>query len=513
MLAYVGRIGGELRRLIEALLPIETGFWRQRQLQLMDDGAAAKRSRLDLIDASSFRMEDLPEEIHPLIFSLLSLKEAASTSAVSQNWRRLWTQHPNLCFDGCKDKPTTDTESVKIDKAKFIETVNSIVQQHRGIGLNKFSVRCRLDKDSSRVLDRWIHFATASKAKIIDINLLPERNNAGPTEQVYHLPLEAFTGGAQHHIHSLFITNVSINPHDLDTCTKLRTLHLHCVQIIGHLPGLLSSCCSLEDFEMIACRGVTDQLNIPHPLDKLRRLLLSNMRMIQSVEFHHVPNLSHFEYKGLAIPVVLGGCSKLHNVTLDFHQTSGEEANNKVMGHVFHGIPGVSSVKLIKVYAFMWSSQQWVWSPLQATARPSCVFMNLRHLIYEVTFVTQRPNTQSGILQLAHYLAFAPQLETLEVHMAYLKSSDYWLGEGISYRMPRHDHLKTVYMSGFQCYRAEVELLYGILDMGAALEHVTIEPRTRNDANSFCKPEYKICEWADRTSQRFGKAITVVTCH
>lgn len=120
---------------------------------------------------------------------------------------------------------------------------------------------------------------------------------------------------------------------------------------------------------MIACRGVTGQLNIPHPLDKLRRLLLSNMRMIRTVEFHHVPNIFHFEYKGLAIPIVLGGCSKLHNVTLDFHQTAGEEANNKVMGHVFHGISGVLAVKVIKVDAFMWSSQS-VWSPIQV--RSTC---------------------------------------------------------------------------------------------------------------------------------------------
>ncbi|KAI4983460.1 hypothetical protein ZWY2020_023952 [Hordeum vulgare] len=263
-------------------------------------------------------------------------------------------------------------------------------------------------------------------------------------------------------------------------------LHLHCIQIIGDLPCLLSSSCSLEDFEMIACRGVTDQLNIPHPLDKLRRLLLSNMDMIRTVH-------SHFEYKGLAIPIVLGGCSKLHSVTLDFHQTVGQDANNKVMGHVFHGISGVSAVKVIK-----------------ATTRPSGLFRNLRHLTYDVTFIAQRPNSQSGILQLAQYLAFAPRLETLEVHMTYLKSSDCWIGEGISYRMCRHDHLKTVYMSGFQCYRPEIELLYVILDMGAALQHVTIEPRMRNYANSLGKPKYKICEWADRTSQRFGKVITVV---
>jgi len=69
-------------------------------------------------------------------------------------------------------------------------------------------------------------------------------------------------------------------------------------------------------------------------------------------------------------------------------------------------------------------------------------------------------------------------------------------------------------MSGFRCYRAQVELLCGILEMGAALEHVTIEPIVRVP---FCHafvnldiPEDKIFEWAHHTSERFGKAITVV---
>ena len=54
-----------------------------------------------------------------------------------------------------------------------------------------------------------------------------------------------------------------------------------------------------------------------------------------------------------------------------------------------------------------------------------------------------------------------------------------WRGDGISYSMRRHDHLKTVYMSGFRCYRAQVELLCGILEMCAVLEQVTIEPMVR----------------------------------
>ena len=47
------------------------------------------------------------------------------------------------------------------------------------------------------------------------------------------------------------------------------------------------------------------------------------------------------------------------------------------------------------------------------------MFMNLRHLAYEITIVTKDPNSHSGILQLAQYLALAPHLETLELHVSW----------------------------------------------------------------------------------------------
>nr|CAB3479903.1 unnamed protein product [Digitaria exilis] len=294
----------------------------------MEGEAAAKRSKLEhhrgFSYGSSFHMEDLPEEIQPLVLSLLSLKEAARTSLVSRNWRKLWTRYPNLCFDGSKDG-STDMDSVKIESAKFIET----------------------------------------------------------------------------------------------------------------------------------------------------------------------------------------------EATLTFHKTWLEEDNNKVLGHVFHGIPSISAVKVLHVHAKMRTNQlAWTSQVHTLTTRPACMFLNLRHLTYEIVIFTKLPNNYSGILQLAQYLAFAPQLEMLELHMLYHVSvGRCWRGEGVSYHMGRHDHLKTVYMSGFRCYRAQVDLLCGILDTSPVLEHVTIEPMVRIpyslELMNLGIPRDEICEWAHRASDRFGKTITV----
>ena len=50
--------------------------------------------------------------------------------------------------------------------------------------------------------------------------------------------------------------------------------------------------------------------------------------------------------------------------------------------------------------------------------RPACMFLNLRHLTYEIIILTTGPNSHSGLLQLSQYLAFVPQLEALELDVS-----------------------------------------------------------------------------------------------
>ncbi|KAF8691344.1 hypothetical protein HU200_040475 [Digitaria exilis] len=50
-----------------------------------------------------------------------------------------------------------------------------------------------------------------------------------------------------------------------------------------------------------------------------------------------------------------------------------------------------------------------------------------------------------------------------------------WRSEGEVFPMCRLDHLKIVYVSGFRCYRPQIELLHGILGNGAVLEQLLID--------------------------------------
>lgn len=142
---------------------------------------------------------------------------------MSRNWRLLWTRHPNLCFDGTEGQSTNE-DSIKIERAKFIRTVNSILLQHSGIGINKFSIRCSLEKFSHH-LDKWILFASAAKTNIIDINLWSVKKIGGPIKKLYHFRLEYLGAQDSPFIESLFLKDVSIKPFS-DICgfTKLRRL-------------------------------------------------------------------------------------------------------------------------------------------------------------------------------------------------------------------------------------------------------------------------------------------------
>uniref|UniRef100_A0A453T846 F-box domain-containing protein n=1 Tax=Aegilops tauschii subsp. strangulata TaxID=200361 RepID=A0A453T846_AEGTS len=494
----------------ESAPPPPSALLDQKQPMEETAAAAGKLTRLEhehgAPDETSFRMEDLPAEVQPVIMSQLPLKEAVRTSIVSRSWRMLWTFHSDLCFDGPTpndlDSDTDDKfagqDSTKMKRAKFIETVNSVIQQHSGIGINKFSVRCGMHKEYTDHLDRWIGFATSSKAKIIHFNL---KKIYQPFE-FHHFPLEALDSQGCSFVQSLFLASVSIKPNSvISGFTILRRLVLEFVKILGDFPGLLAKCSGLEDLEIIGCYGV-DNLIVPHKLDKLQHLLIAGMD-IQMVEFH-ATDLAHFEYKGRVIPIVLHGCSKLEKATMKFNGT-------KALAHTFTAVPSILSVKTLHLQAFISKYAQ------KLPARQQGMFLHLRHMTCQLIVNSNDPNGDNGILQLANCLDVAPRLETLHLHMLCAISSSFSSGEVAGMR--RHDHLKTVFMSGFRCYKAQIELACCILRNASVLEQLIIEPRITDKVWAGDCSEWNtdlgqilpgVCEWAQVTSERFRKVISVV---
>nr|BAK07016.1 predicted protein [Hordeum vulgare subsp. vulgare] len=500
------------------------------QLQPMTDGSAA--SRLEhhhhgAGDGPPFRIEDLPAEILHVIVSLLPLKEAVRTSIISTSWKMLWTFHRNLCFCGpneLDDDPSvpplesdeeaavdeyvkTSQAKLKLKRDKFIEAVNCVIQRHSGVGVSKFSIRCGLHKEDFGHLVRWISFAALSRAKIVDFDL---KKIDSPSKEVNQFPLEALVvQGSSSRVQSLYLADASIKPHSrICGFTVLRRLVLEFVEIFGDFPGFLANCSALEDLEMIECSGVTN-LSIPQQLHKLQHLLIDRMD-VKTVE-SHAPDLAHLEYKGKEIPIVLHGRSKLEKATIKFEGSNG-------LARVFTAVPIILRVKVLNVQAHISAYEQ-----LQKVAPGTRgMFMHLRHMTCGLTVVSSVPNSDIGVLQLARCLNLAPQLETLHLDMMYWHrkvSVPDDLVEEEEPHMRRHDHLRTVYISGFRCYTAQTALACCILGNACVLKHMTLQPWIAiricpyaDLMNIGVERRFllSVRKWARLTSERFGKVITVL---
>jgi len=81
----------------------------------------------------------------------------------------------------------------------------------------------------------------------------PKRTNVGPTEQVYHFPLEVLGAQDCPFIQSLFLTNVSIETPLYIYAALQNSGHFICTVFRS---GLLLNCFILEDLALITCSGV-----------------------------------------------------------------------------------------------------------------------------------------------------------------------------------------------------------------------------------------------------------------
>ncbi|CAM0908752.1 unnamed protein product [Alopecurus aequalis] len=232
---------------------------------------------------------------------------------------------------------------------------------------------------------------------------------------------------------------------------------------------------------------------------------------VKTVEFH-VAHLAHFVYKGRGIPILLHGCSKLEKATMTFEGRKG-------LGRVFTLVPSILPVKTLNVRAHIFGCEK-----LQNLTRSHDMFTRLRHMTCQliVRYSSGLPKADNGVLQLAHFLNIMPQLETLHLDMIYINKKGWRKDEVVEEEgspMRRHDHLKTVYMSGFGLYWAQKTLACWILENAPLLEHMQLEERCADGMRDLvCVENFgfekkfvpEVREWARLTSLRFGKVVTAV---
>ncbi|PQP97264.1 F-box/FBD/LRR-repeat protein [Prunus yedoensis var. nudiflora] len=90
------------------------------------------------------RISELPDEILVSILSLLSLKEAATTSILSKRWQHLWASTMTLNFDAKLDLGSSNLRHFRglqseiryQESHRYINWVNRVLDQHKGPQLN-----------------------------------------------------------------------------------------------------------------------------------------------------------------------------------------------------------------------------------------------------------------------------------------------------------------------------------------------------------------------------------------
>ncbi|BFG28601.1 hypothetical protein CerSpe_148750 [Prunus speciosa] len=108
------------------------------------------------------RIREFPDEILINILSLLTLKEAASTSILSRQWQYLWAFTMTLNFDAVNFEVGNTfgrfgelkRESRDQQSFRYIDWVNRVLEQHSGQNIERFRAHIFLDYRFKSSIDK-----------------------------------------------------------------------------------------------------------------------------------------------------------------------------------------------------------------------------------------------------------------------------------------------------------------------------------------------------------------------
>lgn len=251
-----------------------------------------KRRRNDCVD----RISVLPYEILVTILTALPLKEAVATSILSKQWRYVWSFTMTLKFDDidflagdhfyrfkCQEQELKDKRS-----CEFVNQVNGVVKQHRGLNIEQFRACFFLDSRHSSSIDEWIQFAMQKRVQILELKFFIQ----------IRLKIQDYT--FPHKLLGLQKGSCG--------CTtgfkSLKVLQIRCVSLTGEvLEYFLSNCPVLERLEVTHARNLVNLRVVGLPI-ALKYLAINYCFEIKSIEICGV-NIVSFIYIGLEIDLLI----------------------------------------------------------------------------------------------------------------------------------------------------------------------------------------------------------------
>ncbi|RXH81158.1 hypothetical protein DVH24_005072 [Malus domestica] len=249
------------------------------------------------------RISELTDELLVSLLTLLPLKEAAATSILSKRWHYVWryvlASTRTLNFDAGKTLCSLidlnrDKREQKI--CKYVDWVNSVVEQHIWPNVEQFRVAFDLDDRFSNSINKWIQFALKKRAQVLELDF-SEDGVYRRRKSCYNFPHELLGIERGSASTALYCDILSLNPCVYLGFKSLKVLHFSYVDVGQEvLEYFLSNCPVLERLSVFHAPNLLN-LRVVGPSIALKCLDIERCGNIESVEICNA-NLVSFNYVG-----------------------------------------------------------------------------------------------------------------------------------------------------------------------------------------------------------------------
>lgn len=122
----------------------------------------------------------MPDDIIVYILSLLPLKMAVATSAVSWRWSDLWKYTPNLILENdilgaminvAVRVPNCKRPRLVLRSRKNVKWVNMVLKSHKALSLKELTLSLYVHKKSQFQYCKWLDFAFSRRVERLELDL------------------------------------------------------------------------------------------------------------------------------------------------------------------------------------------------------------------------------------------------------------------------------------------------------------------------------------------------------
>ncbi|KAL5698892.1 hypothetical protein ACHQM5_029869 [Ranunculus cassubicifolius] len=450
-------------------------------------------SRAKRVKALEDRISELPDEILSFTLSFLPVREAARTSILSCRWRYVWTTSRSFCSSLSLDALNMrgsdypkgmlgdvdekymykdNTSLLKIERSKFIEWINKMMQLDYLPVLDSFRLRYHLRKKYAGHIDHFLKRAIKMGAQKIDINLSRfYKHDTYPNTKFYTFPDGLFTEETGIQVKSLWLKSCIFGPFNCNCFASLSDLQLDNVLLDqDRFHSFLLSCPSVENLCLTNCSGLY-KFKVSGPHIQLKSLALLDCDGMIEIEI--VANyLARFEYRGRRITFRVLKVPRLLRVTFCVLASN----HSPMVESISSEIPNLESLLLS-------------FGPHKEYIVPNNQFANLKNLeVIQHLF-------RESLWQYIPLIHSAPYLSSLEFNWNFFPPFESEMDpEPKAFDSP-HRHLKKMTLTGFGASDHEFEFVRYMLNNTAALEEIAI---SFNYKGYSYECGYEFCERSEK---------------